>query len=161
MRSDTTLGRILLGVLYIGIVSAIILATMYSISIKNNEKSTVVLAGQEIFVLIADTPTLQERGLSGKKVLQEKEGMLFVFPKPVHTGFWMKDMSFPIDIIWFDADRKIVDVWENASPSSYPEVRYPQQDAKYVLEVPSGYFKKYNLKKGDVLELEASAGYTN
>jgi len=159
MKSNYITGRVLLGILYITIVSAIVLAATFVSKSKKSAEAEVTLSNIKLSVIIADTPALQERGLSGHPALAEKEGMLFVFPLPVRTGFWMKDMLFPIDIIWFDASRQIVDVWENALPESYPEIRAPQSDAMYVLEVQSGYYKKHNLKMGDVVELAGIAGY--
>lgn len=159
MRSDTTLGRILLAILYISIVAANIVSTMFAISMKKNGQHKVSLGGQELVVSVADTTASQERGLGGVNKLGDNEGMLFVFSAPSRTGFWMKDMLIPIDIIWFDANRRIVDVWEDAQPDSYPEVRVPRSLAQYVLEVQSGFYNKHNLKLGNVLELDGVAGY--
>lgn len=160
MGQTTLTGRLILGALYASIAVAILATAVFVVS-SGGTIMQVTVAGEKLSVMIADTPELQERGLSGHKSLGGNEGMLFVFPAPVKTGFWMKDMLFPIDIVWFDANRHIVDVWGNASPSSYPEIRTPHSEASYVLEVQSGFFKKHNLKFGDVLELESVPGYTN
>ncbi|MCK9345033.1 MAG: DUF192 domain-containing protein [Candidatus Pacebacteria bacterium] len=157
MLKVVTLNKLTLGALYVSIAMAILIAVILVVPEK---ESRVLLGGQEIRVTIADTPLLQEKGLGGRKRLDEGEGMLFVFESPTRAGFWMKDMSFPIDILWVDERRQIVDVWENAQPESYPEVRAPKADSKYVLEVRAGFFKDHTLKLGDVLELESSAGYT-
>ena len=51
----------------------------------------------------------------------------------------MKDMNYPIDIVWLDKDKKIVYIVKNAPPESYPyETFVPKQDARYVLELPAG-----------------------
>jgi uncharacterized membrane protein (UPF0127 family) len=110
--------------------------------------------GREALVLeVADTDDLRKKGLSGHVPLRLNGGMLFVFTAPEVSGFWMKDMLFPIDIIWFDENRQIVDVWENAQPSSYPEIRTPRLPAQYVLELPSGFFASHHLQMGDVITL--------
>ncbi len=95
--------------------------------------------------------TEQERmiGLSGKESLGESEGLLFIFDKPDKYSFWMKDMNFPIDIIWLDADLKIVDIKHSASPLYFPETYISDKNAIYVLEVVSGFSEKNNLKVGD------------
>ena len=120
-----------------------------SIQVDNNLKEITV--GQTKFkVEIANTPSLQVRGLSGHKALLENEGMLFVFDKPITPGFWMKDMNFSLDIIWISSG-KVVDVLENLSPDDSPnrKIYYPSQLVDNVLEVASGTILKNNIKIGD------------
>jgi len=47
--------------------------------------------------------------------------MLFVFEEPKIRSFWMKDMSFPIDIIWVDEGLEIVGIEKRISPNTYPK----------------------------------------
>ena len=84
--------------------------------------------------------------------LKENEGMLFVFNHADKYSFWMKDMNFPIDIVWIGEDMHVVYIKKNALPTSYPETFTPNQDAKYVLEVISSFSEKNNLKVGDKVE---------
>lgn len=110
------------------------------------------IAEQEIKVDLALTAAEQEQGLSGRPGLAENTGMLFVFPNPGNYQFWMKDMNFPIDMIWLSSDLKVVYIEKNATPESYPETFGPGENdgsAKYVLEVVSGFSDKNNLKVGD------------
>ncbi len=113
----------------------------------------VKLAGQDIRVELAVTQAEQEQGLSGRQNLNENEGMLFVFNPPAKYSFWMKDMNFPIDMIWINADMKVIYIQKNASPESYPTAYGPDAHAKYVLEVVSGFSDKNNLQIGDTAEL--------
>lgn len=145
--------KLLLGVMYSSIAAAILVAVMFAAPAKTPHQSMVFLGGQEVIVVVADTPALREQGLSGRKRLDTNEGLLFVFPESQQYGFWMKDMRFPIDIIWFDRDRKIVDVWEHATPESYPKIFTPSASAQFVLEVPAGFFVEHYLKVGDTLEI--------
>ena len=78
--------------------------------------------------------------------------MLFVFDHPAQYPFWMKDMNFPIDIIWIDENLKVIFIKKNAVPESYPEVFTSPQNSKYVLEVVAGFSDKYNIKIGDKVE---------
>ncbi|MCX6751552.1 MAG: DUF192 domain-containing protein, partial [Candidatus Nomurabacteria bacterium] len=94
-------------------------------------------------------PEAQEKGLSGRKSLNEDQGMLFVFYKSEIYPFWMKDMNFAIDIIWIDEDFRVVFIKKNASTQSYPETFTPNQNARYVLEGSAGFSEKNNLKVGD------------
>ncbi len=112
--------------------------------------SRISVGGVEVEVEIRDTPQERGQGLSGKTSLPDGEGMLFIFEKADGHGFWMKDMNFSIDIIWIDANRKIVGIEENVSPSTYPEIFYPQTDILYVLEVPAGFAKRQNIEVGEM-----------
>ncbi len=115
----------------------------------------VKITEQSIKVDLALTNTEQEQGLSGRSALKENEGMLFIFPKSGNYPFWMKDMNFPIDIIWIDEYKKVVFIEKNVLPESYPEIYGPsvyEQDAKYVLEIVSGFSAKHNLQVGDRVE---------
>lgn len=110
------------------------------------------VADATLRVEIVSTPELLAKGLSNRKSLKENEGMFFVFDHPSRHAFWMKDMNFPIDMIWLDENLKIVYIKENALPESYPETFFPNEDALYVLEVVSAFSSKYKLKVGDNVE---------
>ncbi len=106
---------------------------------------------------IAKTVNERARGLSGTSPLSNNEGMLFVFDFPDRHGFWMKDMKYSLDIIWFDENNKISFVKKNFTPESFPNVESPKTIGSYVLEVPSGFFDKNNLSVGDLLEIPPSS----
>ena len=53
---------------------------------------------------LADTPEKRFQGLSGREILEEGTGMLFVFQEERQHTFWMKDMRFPLDMIWITAE---------------------------------------------------------
>lgn len=134
----------------------IIIATVFVFFIiifyfPNNSRliNSVQIAGQNIKVDLALTEDEQTKGLSGKDKLDENEGMLFVFSQIGKHNFWMKDMNFPIDIIWLGEDMRVVYIKENAHPKTYPETFGPEVETKYVLEVVSGFSNKNNLKTGD------------
>ena len=79
--------------------------------------------------------------------------MLFQFDADGQWGIWMKDMKFPIDILWADASGAIVYIVSDATPASYPTVFTPPLPARYVLELPAGYLAAHKLKVGDTLAL--------
>lgn len=114
----------------------------------------VKIAGQDIKVDLALNEKTQRQGLSGRKELKENEGMLFVFDKSGKYPFWMKDMNFPLDIIWLSEDLEVVYIKKRALPESFPENFIPEKNAKYVLEVVSGFSEKNNLKAGDRAEFK-------
>ncbi|MEK7586528.1 MAG: DUF192 domain-containing protein [Patescibacteria group bacterium] len=99
--------------------------------------------GETVFkVEIADNDEERARGLSGRANLPEDQGLLFDFIVPSRPGFWMKEMNFPIDIVWLNENWKIVDLTENFTPESYPQIIFPKSAVKYVLEINAGLIKK-------------------
>lgn len=103
---------------------------------QSKEGSIVVQIGEvEIIAEVSDTRSEQIKGLSGRASIGKMEGMLFVFEELGRHGIWMKDMNFPIDILWLDEDKKIIHIEENVSPDTYPTVFRPDGEALYVLEV--------------------------
>lgn len=102
---------------------------------------------------IVDTPHARQQGLSGRESLKNDMGMLFIFEQPDTYGIWMKEMYFPIDIIWLDDTHEVVHIVEHAMPESFPEVFYPSRPARFVIEVASGFVKDQNITIGDVLDL--------
>ncbi len=123
--------------------------------VVNPSRKLIQVGSAEITVEVADTLELQTRGLSGRDSLQEGEGMLFVFAEEGTHGIWMKDMRFSIDIAWAASDGTILTIEESVSPATYPESFYattPQ--ARYVLEVPAGYFKRVGVAVGDKIVVQ-------
>lgn len=108
----------------------------------------VELSDKSFTVAVADEPKEQEKGLSGKNNLPKNRGMLFVFGKPDYYSFWMKDMKFPIDIIWIDENLRIINIEKNITPDTFPKKFIPQLPAKYVLEVNGGWSDKNEIKEG-------------
>jgi uncharacterized membrane protein (UPF0127 family) len=103
----------------------------------------------EILVVVADTEIERQRGLSGTAPLESDQGMLFVFDEPGLHGFWMKEMQYSIDIIWFDTEKKIIHLESSVQPSSYPQIFVSETLAQYVLEVPAGFVSKNLVTIGD------------
>lgn len=114
-----------------------------------NQVNYVYFGNTKVRVELAIDEETQARGLSGRETLAEDQGMLFVFTKPDKYFFWMKDMKFAIDIIWLDKYGKIIYIKRDAKPESYPETFGIAEDAKFVLEVVSGFADKNKLKVGD------------
>ena len=126
---------------------------------KLEDTKYVKIAGKIIKVELAITQAEQIEGLSGHEPLREREGMLFIFPESGKYSFWMKDMNFPIDIIWLtpseggDASKaRVIYIKKDARPELYPEVYGPEDNSKYVLEVVSGFSEKNNLQVGNMVE---------
>ncbi len=106
-----------------------------------------------IMVDVARTAEEQEKGLSGREELDYEHGLLFVYNRYAEPNFWMKDMLFPIDIIWIQ-DERIVGFEENIQPEYPPTTIYsPDFPVDAVLEVKTGFIKYYNLEINDQLDI--------
>lgn len=120
-------------------------------------KHTVRLGGEEFRVLVADTESHRIEGWSNHKNMGQYGGMLFVFSDAAQHTMVMRDMLFPLDIIWFNG-RTIVDMAPNLKPDpakTEADLRpyFARLPSTLVLEVPAGFIKTHGLKIGDVIEI--------
>ncbi len=136
-------------VIILVLVVGFFLINYFPTNFKKENIKYVKIAGQNIKVDLAMTSETRTLGLSGRLELKENEGMLFIFDHEGIYPFWMKDMNFDIDIIWIGEDLKIIYIKKEALAISYPESFSSEKNAKYVLEVVSGFSEKNNLKVGD------------
>lgn len=122
----------------------------------------VVIGEHELAAEIADTPDERAQGLSGRDFLRHDGGMLFLFLPPAGgpevQSFWMKEMKFPIDIIWI-RDKKVIGVEENVSqplpdtPLSELPLYTSPGPVDMVFEVGAGVVARLNTKTGDKFSL--------
>ena len=113
----------------------------------------IIVGSAQVVVEVADTEALREQGLSGRLNLPEGRGMLFVFENDDTWGIWMKDMQFPIDIVWADASGTVVTVAVNIAPDTYPDSFYPTIPARYVLELQAGFTATHDIVVGSKIVL--------
>ncbi len=110
--------------------------------------------GVSLRIEVASTSEAQARGLSGRARIPGDYGMFFVFQKDGMYGFWMKDMLVPIDIFWLDDKGQVISIAENVATSSYPNVFYPNAQARYVLETVAGFARAHNITTSTKLMLK-------
>jgi uncharacterized protein len=113
--------------------------------------------GRRLRLYVADNFAAQAVGLMYRKSLEKDAGMLFVFGKDDKWGIWMPNMKFSIDIVWIDANGRIVDIKKNAPPSKsifVSEVYKPKEAARYVLELNEGYSSRYGMRVGEPVRLD-------
>ena len=118
----------------------------------------VMLQDEPLQVYVAKTVKDTYTGLGGRDDLDGKDGMLFVFDFSSRHGIVMRDMRFPIDIVWFDEFGTVVDMAPAIAPEpGVPEyaltVYRPRADATMVLELPAGWAAEHSLEVGDILRL--------
>ena len=120
-------------------------------------RAKISIEGYELSAEIPVTGELMSKGLSVKNQLRENESMLFVFEEPLRHTFWMKDMKFPIDIIWLDSNGKIVHIEENLMPCPLVLIcpsYAPNADSQYVLETIAGFAQRHNISLGTTIKFE-------
>lgn len=105
-------------------------------------------------VEVMDTQIKRTQGLKGREGLPETQGMLFLFPKEGWRNFWMKDVKFPIDILFFDRHKRLVGAVEDAQPCVEEPCEYYKSVvvAQYALEVNTGFVAGNFVEVGDVLD---------
>ncbi len=149
------------------VVLAAVVFGYYFLGMQNPalRKAQVTIGTKTFQVEVASTTLERARGLSGRDSLAEDSGMFFIFDAPSDYGFWMKDMKFPIDIIWIKGspsqilpgktwEGKVAGFAENAAPEPSKSVwdlkiYYPPEPVDRVLEVNAGDVAKYGIKVGD------------
>ena len=99
---------------------------VYQYAAQQPKTAKVIVKEQTFDAEIAEAPAELQKGLSGRDSLAEDKAMLFIFKDKGLHAFWMKDMKFPIDIIYIN-DNKIVSIVENAPP---PEEGQKPEDLK-------------------------------
>lgn len=142
--------RLLIGALVVLFIGLLIITFIMSKQTKQ-----VVVNNKSFNVKIADNEKERQIGLSKTTKIVENQGMLFIFDNADYHSFWMKDMKFPIDIIFIKGD-KVVTVIENAKPGVKEEdleIYQPEEASDKVLEVSAGTAKKYNIKKGTLIRI--------
>lgn len=133
---------------------------MIVVGSENENIPFVSINGKKIIVELAKTPLEQATGLGFRDSLGKDDGMLFVFEEKTAPGFWMKNMEFPIDIVWISGDA-VVGVSENIQPPADAAeenlpVYSPPAPVNYVLEVNAGFAEENGIKAGDKISINLS-----
>jgi len=124
----------------------------------NAPASKVTIDNQTFSVEVATTSAQLQQGLSGRTSLPKDQGMLFIFKTAAPYPFWMKDMKFPLDMIFIN-NNKIVTIFQNVPAPKDPNttnlpVYAPDGPVNQVLEINAGLAKTDNFKKGDTVTVK-------
>ncbi|MBP6904718.1 MAG: DUF192 domain-containing protein [Candidatus Pacebacteria bacterium] len=138
--------------IYISIALGALFGVLFLLSREMGPR--VIVGPHTIPVVLADTPALRTQGLSGTERLAPGTGMLFVFDTPGVYGFWMKDMRYPLDIVWIDERFMVTDITYNLDPATYPTVVAPSEQVQYVLELNAGESADLGIDQGTYVHLE-------
>lgn len=104
-------------------------------------------------VEIADNYFSRKKGLMFRKKLEEKKGMLFVFPAEKNVSIWMKNTYITLDIIFINKEKYIISYIKDVPPNN-EKIYSSKEKVKYVLEINSGMVDNYNIKIGDKVKIE-------
>ncbi|MEN9920176.1 MAG: hypothetical protein RL538_69 [Candidatus Parcubacteria bacterium] len=109
----------------------------------------IALGSTTVSASVADSMPERIKGLSGTPYLPEGVVKLFAFGTEGEHSIWMKDMNYPIDIIWVAKEGEIVHIEERISPETYPNSFASPTPAWYVIEANAGFVASSSIKKGD------------
>ena len=105
-------------------------------------------------VEVAETPETWTRGLMERPALTPNAGMLFIFPDVTPRAFWMMNTLISLDMLFIDADGRIINMQDNAPPCQPPRrcpTYHSTAPAKYVLEIAGGRAHALGIRAGDQL----------
>ena len=125
-----------------------------------DDTPTVRIEDARFEVEVADTELLRKRGLSGRRYLEERRGMLYIPDGPDAGTFWMKGMQFPLDFIWIGGDCRVVDVNVYAqipapgTPDDWIRRYSSYPRAAYTLELNAGEADRFGIRVGDKVKFE-------
>lgn len=125
---------------------------------KIDPYAEITVGDKVVYARIAIKSEDRTRGLSGTEKLEPEEGMIFQFPARGVEAFWMKDMQFPLDMIWID-EGKVIDITADipAPPPGTPDSSltiYPSSaPVTHVLEVNAGWAAANNITTGAAVSI--------
>lgn len=102
-------------------------------------------------VELADTDEKRRRGLMFRERLPRMSGMLFDYGTPRRVAIWMKNTNISLDILFIDADGRIVNIHERALPGSLDHM-LSNGRVLAVLELNAGTVDEFSISVGDVVE---------
>lgn len=104
------------------------------------------LGTSKIHAEVADSEKLREAGLMHRSSMSEQTGMLFVFEKPGHYCFWMKNTRIPLTIAFVDSAGKVTKLTDMQPGTE--DIHCPDNMVRYALEMNQGWFRKRGIKEG-------------
>jgi uncharacterized membrane protein (UPF0127 family) len=111
--------------------------------------------GFEIRAEVMIRPEDIMRGMMFRESLEPDRGMLFIHGGPGRYEYFMYQTLIPLDMIWMDENRRIVEIVPNTPPCKTRASECPKyggrESSMYVLELPAGSVAKHGLRVGQQL----------
>ena len=114
-----------------------------------------------VTVRVADTRSKRYTGLSDTDSLGANEGMLFVHAEEGEYAYVMREMAFPLDIVFVDSEGTITAIHHAQLPpegTSGGDLTRYRGRGQYVLEVPYNYTVERGIEVGDRLRIDGEWG---
>jgi uncharacterized membrane protein (UPF0127 family) len=118
----------------------------------NFQKGYVLVSDNLFMVDIASDMTQSKIGLSNRNLNKENYFMVFILDKPQKVSFWMKNTKIDLSIAFINEESRIVEI-SNLKANSLKQKISKNNDIKYALEVPKGYFIENQIRVGDYFQL--------
>jgi uncharacterized protein len=99
-------------------------------------------------IMLCESLHSQMKGLMFSRKIEDK-ALIMVFQKERIVALHMMFVFFPIDIIFLDRNRKVVEMVKGAKP--FISHILPKEKALYVIELPAGTIRKSRTRLGDRL----------
>lgn len=94
-------------------------------------------------------------GLMFRSGIEDSAGFLMEFGHEGRYGIWMLGMRFPIDLVFLDSRKRVIDVFRRIKPFGFDpsswRVYHPAKPAKWVLELKSGRSEEVGIVIGKKL----------
>ena len=111
------------------------------------------VGAQELIAELALNDRQRMMGMMFRTNMAENEAMLFVFPVPHRTSFYMKNTTVPLSAAYIDPDGTILEI-HDLKPLEEKPVEAASDKIQYVLEVNQGWFERNKVGVGMVLRTE-------
>lgn len=133
----------------------IVVALVVSVQACAARGPSAELRGTRYSIEIAEDDAARQHGLMDRTTMPADHGMLFVFQDDAPRAFWMKNTKIPLDMLFFDAERRLVSVQHDVPPcEADPCPAYSSgAPARYVLELNGGEAKRIGAAPGDEMRI--------
>ena len=112
--------------------------------------------GVKIFTEIKATQEDRAQGMMFRDSLAADRGMLFVHERPGRYGYWMFNCRIPLDIIWLDSTKAVVELSPDTPPCKTDAAQCPSyggtQTSQFIVELQTGSIARHGLKVGDKID---------
>ncbi len=144
-------------IILFGLGLAVLIFVILALGARNKNatnKNILIINGEKIKVEIADSPSERKKGLSNRESLAANTGMLFLFKKKDDYSFHMKDMKFPIDLV-FIRGNEVIGIIKNLrvpDGDGYIANYLPPAEFDKALEINAGEAEKLGIKRGTIIK---------
>jgi len=137
---------------------AVLVMSVSMFLVQRDDAKTIIIAfpnGVEIEAEVADTPEKLLFGMAFLDALPTNGGMIYIFESTGPHRVTTKQYRFPVDMIWVDESRHIVDIAENVPPcklDTCPWHGSESSSVRYLIQTAAGFSKRAGLEVGSELK---------